>query len=140
MINRKNCNLGILGIILFAALPSVVNAQTSEEFKSSMTAERWVSMCRPLLEAMVQADGRLEVVDSFETGQCAGAFDAISVLTSLVNDGKPVLGVCVPPEHTKSQWVAIFTDYTRRHPNRYTEPFAFVVVAALQEAYPCTKK
>jgi len=38
------------------------------------------------------------------------------------------------------QWVNIFTDYAKRHPKRYQEPFAFVVLAALQEASPLSRK
>jgi hypothetical protein len=143
--NRQNLERflefgGVLGFVLFAFAFSVANAQTPEEYKSSITAEHWVSMCRPLLEAKIGSDGRLEVGNTFEAGQCAEAFDAISVLASLTDKGKPVLGFCMPPSHTLTQWIAIFTDYTKRHPKLYTDSFAFVAIAAFQEAYPCAKK
>lgn len=122
-----------------------LSAQTAEQYASSVTAEHWISMCRPLLDAQVNADGTLTVrtdtdTDQFDAGQCSGALDTIGVLLALVDNGKPVLGVCQPLKHSLIQWVNIFTDYAKRHPKRYQEPFAFVMLAALQEAYPCTPK
>jgi hypothetical protein len=102
-------------------------------------------MCRPLLDAGVNSDGTLKLrtntdTEQFDAGQCSGALDTIGVLLALVDNGKPVLGVCQPLKHSLVQWVNIFTDYAKRHPKRYQEPFAFVVLAALQEAYPCPAK
>lgn len=126
-------------LCIFLFLSGALFAQTPEEYQSSDTAERYLSMCGPLTNAKTTPDGKVNVVDSFETGQCAGALDAISVLASMRDRGKPVLGICPPSQHTLVQWAAIFTDYTIRHPKRYTEPFAIVAVAALQEAYSCRK-
>jgi len=128
-----------LSILTFLFLCSSLIAQTAEEYRSSISAEHCLSMCRPLMAATVTADGRLLTADSFDTGQCAGALDTISVLAAMRDGGKPVLGVCPAHEHTTVQWVAIFTDYAKRHPLRYREPFAVVALAALQEAYPCKK-
>ena len=113
--------------------------QTAEEYKSSVSAERWMSMCRPILDAKIQPDGRLQVTDGFDAGQCAGSFETLGILTSLFDGAKPVLNICGPPNHTLAQWVAIFAEYTKRNPKRYGEPFAIVAIAALQEAYPCHK-
>lgn len=112
---------------------------------SSITAERWMSMCRPILDARVNIDGSMDIrgqtdEEIFAAGQCKGALDAISILVALVDNGKPTLRVCQPPAHSTAQWAAIFTNYTKRHPKRYSEPFAFVMLAALQEAYPCGGK
>jgi hypothetical protein len=118
----------------------LLSAQTPEEYKSSTTAEHWMSMCHPLLGASVQTDGRISISNRFDIGQCAGALDAISVLIAIRNDsGRPVLAVCPPHERTIFQWVALFTNYTKSHPKQYGEPFALVMLAALQDAYPCRK-
>jgi hypothetical protein len=113
--------------------------QTAEEYKSSVSAEHWMSMCRPILDAKIQHGGRPQVTDGFDAGQCAGSFETLSILTSLFDGAKPVLNICAPPDHTLTQWVAIFAEYTKRNPKRYREAFAIVAIAALQEAYPCHK-
>ncbi len=111
------------------------------------TTERWISICRPLADATVNADGTIIVPKDFEAGRCAGAFDTINTLAGLIGaDGKPVLGVCLASNqaYLKNrsivQWATMFIDYAKRHPQRYQESFADVMIATLQEMFPCPKK
>ena len=126
--------------VAFLLMMGASSAQAPAEYRSSVSAEHWMSICRPLLEAKSEANGHLEVSDTFEVGQCSGGFETLSLVTAVAHAGKPVLGVCPPTIHTLPQWIAIFTKYAENHPKRYTEPWAFVAIAALQEAYPCGKK
>ena len=42
-----------------------------------------------------------------------------------------------PRESGLTQWVAIFIDYTKRHPKRYNDLFVMVAIASAQEPFPC---
>ncbi len=38
---------------------------------------------------------------------------------------------------TVTQMIAIFVDYTKRHPERYSEDFIDVALDAMRSAFPC---
>jgi Rap1a immunity proteins len=125
--------------LCFVFLCCTARAQTREEFEAMNSAEHYLTLCRPIANASELPNGRLNLADKFDTGQCSGALDTLSTLAAIQDHGMPILGFCPPPKHTQVQWAAIFIDYTMRHPKRYPEPFAIVAIAALQEAYACGK-
>jgi hypothetical protein len=104
------------------------------------SAERWVSLCRPVVEAPLDRNGDVVTPDTFSAGRCFGAFESLQVLSALQIGGKPALGICPPTKTTMTQWVAVFVEYTKRHPERYQEPFARVALDALAESFPCRGK
>jgi len=48
-----------------------------------------------------------------------------------------LFGACTPATSTRTQLIAIFVNYAKRNPQRYSEEFADVVFDALAEAFPC---
>lgn len=125
---------------VFLVFCTVMAAQTREEQMASLSAERWMSLCEPIANAAMDAKGNLSVDGSFKSGECFGAFEALQVLSGLQDKGRPVLGICFPPASLRTQQVRIFVEYAKRHPERSAEPFAYVAVAALSEAFPCRSK
>ena len=109
-------------------------AQTPSEDR---TAEHWVSMCRTVSEANVKGDGNLRIPATFEAGQCWGTFEALIVMSSLADNGKPLLRICPPSPLSTYQWISVFVDYAKSSPEQKREPFAFVAIAGLQKAFPC---
>ena len=121
-----------LALLLFlSAIARPVLAESTEEMLSS---------CRRLAEANV-ANTEVELPQDFETGRCWGAFAVIQKVTALViaPSKQPALLVCSPSESTRTQYIAIFVEYTKRNPRRLNEDFFFVALTALREAFPCGK-
>ncbi len=94
--------------------------------------------CRPIATAPVVGE-QIRFQPSFRTGVCWGAFEVIQQTIRWRQSDKqpPLMGVCAPPESSRSQLIAIFVSYADRHPKRWHEEFAFVAYDALIEAYPC---
>jgi len=69
---------------------------------------------------------------------CWGAFSVIQDETRWIEEtGKRQFGICTPEHSTRTQLIAIFVDYAKRNPSKYSDEFHIVVAAALQEAFPC---
>ena len=120
--------------VICALLATFAGAQTPGDDRS---AEHWASMCRTVSEASPKAGGSLKIPATFEAGQCWGTFEALSVMSSLEDHGKPLLRICPPNTLSTYQWISIFVEYTKNHPDQKRDPFAFVAIAGLQEAFPC---
>ena len=101
------------------------------------TAEHWVSMCRSIAEIDAKADGSLKIPATFEAGQCWGTFEALIVMSSLADNGKPLLRICPAKPASPHQWISVFVEYAKSHPEQKKDPFAFVAIAGLQRAFPC---
>ena len=119
--------------VICLLLATFAGAQTPDD----RTTEHWASMCRTISEINVKADGVLKIPATFEAGQCWGTFEALIVMSSLVDHGKPLLRICAPNPASTYQWISIFVEYTKNHPDQKRDPFAFVAIAGLQEAFPC---
>ena len=130
----------IFAVVLCAPGWLSCTAQPREEQMASLSTERWVSLCEPIANAAMDAKGNLSVSNSFQDGECFGAFEAINVLMGLRNSGKAVLGICPPQTTFMAQQIRIFLAYAKRRLERAAEPFAYVAVAALSEAFPCRSK
>jgi hypothetical protein len=90
-----------------------------------------VSACHDISIAHVSGD-QAAFSRTFDSGKCWGAFSVIQQQFS-----SPGFSICAPGESTRTQYVVIFVDYAKRHPERYSEDFLRVAVDALREAFPC---
>jgi hypothetical protein len=128
------------GAILFAgALLQLASLQAAAAEQYS--AEEMLSECQSLLSsAKKTADpDAIELDNTFSTGSCWGAFLTIQQLVTIKMAGakSTMFRVCVPEDTTLVQIIQIFDVYARRHPERQSEPFTIVAIAALHDAFRC---
>jgi hypothetical protein len=116
-------------VLLLVAAPPLSRAETNEEM---------LSACRPIAEAHM-SQGKVALPETFEAGVCWGAFAIIQNLTVWVDTktSKRHFGVCTPANSTRTQLIAIFVEYAKRNPRRYSENFSDVAFDALRESFPC---
>jgi Rap1a immunity proteins len=107
------------------------------------SAEEMLSQCQQLLATAKRSEepDSLELDNTFATGTCWGAFLGIQQLATLKIAGahNPLFRLCVPEDTTLVQFIQLFDIYARRHPERQSEPFTVVALAALHEAFLCRK-
>ena len=104
----------------------------------SETVEEMLSSCRGVLDAEVR-NGETILLQDFATGKCWGAFAVIQKAVGIViePDTKPIFRVCAPPEGTRTQLVAIFSEYVKRNPKYLSDEFFQVARRSLLQAFPC---
>jgi hypothetical protein len=106
-------------------------------FCKADTTEEMLSACRPITESKV-ADGKVNLPQTFDAGVCWGAFAAIQDETTWADEsGERHFEICTTEESTRTQLIAIFVEYAKRNPSKYSEEFHRVALAALREAFPC---
>lgn len=57
-----------------------------------------------------------------------------------VHDAFGGVAFCTPPRTTNGQVEQVVVQYINAHPARWAEPANLLVVTALNQAFPCTKK
>jgi len=101
------------------------------------SAEELYSACKPIAEAKFEG-GLIGLPQTFQAGECWGAFSALQTLTSYVDpqSRSPWLGeLCVPSQATRSELVAVFTKYVRDHPERRHDDFVEVALDSFRAAF-----
>ncbi len=94
-------------------------------------------MCRPVAAAQIDGD-KIYYKSSPSADRCFGVFLAAQRFTAATDDHRVrLLGICSPADARTTQYVRIFLNYADAHPERLNEDFAIVVLAALQNAWPC---
>jgi hypothetical protein len=105
---------------------------------SAESTQVLLSSCKSLSEVKVNDNATFKMPQDFDTGRCWGAFAVMQkVINITISSEEPALGVCAPETSSRTQLIAIFVDYARRHPSRYHEDFFLVALDALQAAFPC---
>lgn len=114
---------------------------------SAQTAAEMMSYCQPLVNALNKGNERMAMEHdqyTFDSGICWGAFRSIQALSAIVfNDEtgawrkKPVLEFCPPPTSSITQFVRVFDNFAKQHPERQHENYEIVAIDALQYAFPC---
>ena len=102
------------------------------------TAEEMVSACHFILDAKV-SNNEVDVPNDSESGLCWGAFLVLQKVIVIAAHGEkiPFLRVCAPADSTRTQLIAVFVEYAKRHPERYNEDFFFVAIDAERASFPC---
>jgi hypothetical protein len=104
------------------------------------TVEEMLSACRPMTDAPV-SDGTVHLPATYNAGLCWGAFAMVQRVITIAGDVETpirLFGVCAPATSTRTQLIAIFVEYAKSNPQRYSEDFADVVFVALRQAFPCS--
>jgi hypothetical protein len=125
----------VSAIPLFAAgLIGIANTARAE------TALQAASNCRPIVSAARTPDNKIIIPHTHTSGWCWGAFASIQGLARFAEpDGIRLFGICVPENASRSQFIAIFVQYTDKHPERGHFPFEEVAIEALAAAFPCAR-
>ena len=126
-----------LAIIISLSLLSVIAVPVC----SAESAEQMLSSCKAVTAATI-TESSVIFVETFESGVCWGAFGTlIRALQALDSENRrPLLGVCLPAKATRTEIIAVFVEYSKRHPERYHEDFFLVALNAAHEAFPCAAK
>lgn len=75
--------------------------------------------------------------EGIDAAWCFGFFSAIIQLSGWQDDRGAILKLCPPNEASTSQYIRIFTQYARTHPEQLHEDAGLVVWRALHTAFPC---
>ena len=108
------------------------------------TAAEYASFCRLFEKPSLLPDGRINLPETPGANKCWGAFAVIQyifkVATPKSGELVRLLGVCIPPESTRTQLIKVFLNYADQHPEETHKSFMAVAWNALFLAFPCPKK
>jgi hypothetical protein len=126
-LRQSLCLVVVTIAVLF--LPSLSHADTAAEMFSA---------CKPLAEAHVE-EGYVKMPGTQSASKCWGAFAAIQDETTLIDgEDRHIFPFgCVPATAKRTDLIAVFVEYVRRHPEQRQEKFVSVVIDAFGAAYPC---
>ena len=122
--------------------------QSSEPQKSPVyTVEQMISTCRGIADIKIGNTGDVRMRDNADNGICWGFFSTFPIVISATYNMHYGTGrdfpwrVCLNGRGvTINQVIAVFMDYAKRHPERYTEDAFIVGMRAMQAAFPCVVK
>ena len=131
-INRVSIIILLFSLFYFI-LPSIVNASDGNELLKS---------CNVVLSSINDPERKeLSSEQYIKSGYCIGLLHGIMELTRIHqhSNGEPFF--CLPKQSIpKEQAVRIVVKYLRDHPEKLYEHDTFLVIKALQEAFPCKKE
>lgn len=121
-------------LVLIFSFESLAFAQNIPLNAANETTEQMVHACQKIQYAEINADGSVTgLSNDFDTGHCWGAIGAVEALTELLREQGKICGSV----STRTQSIAIFMEYAKRHPERYNQLFTAVGVDSMREAFPC---
>ena len=117
----------------------VVALLVCASWASADSTQELLSACRDVAEAKIDSKG-IAISKNFDSGLCWGAFGVYQRVTVMVDStGDHLFAACVPQAVKRSQDIAIFVEFAKRHPERLHEEAFDVVMDALRSAFPCPK-
>ena len=122
-----------VAILLCAAELAVFMPQSG----ASAAPDELLTSCEAILKAA--PSGSAHTIEIPHAGErCWYYLSAMQNMSVLVDQrGQPLLGICAPPTTTLVNYVRIFVEYARLHPNAGKGNAAALAVAALNKAFPC---
>jgi hypothetical protein len=103
------------------------------------TTGQLLTMCESY-ERNVRINGEQVMLTDISSGECYAYFTAIHDLAFLHLNNSPTGSlphVCPPTGPKKTQFIRIFTNYARSHPETHHQGAIFGVLTALYQAFPC---
>jgi hypothetical protein len=104
-----------------------------------MTGNEVLPMCKMTVQQLdaKQNDGSL--IDQLSIGYCLGAIHALRTASLILTNSGFRLKTCVPKEANDLQAVRVAIDFMEKNPSRLHEPFEFLVLESMNQAWPCQK-
>jgi len=123
----------LIAILLCAAELAVFMPQPAV----SAAPDELLTSCEAILQAA--PGGGAHTIEIPHAGErCWYYLSAVQNMSVLVDQrGQPLLGICAPPTTTLLNYVRIFVEYVRLHPNAGKGNAAALAVAAFNKAFPC---
>jgi hypothetical protein len=116
-------------------------SQSALHAEDKYSAGDMLSDCESIIQSSKTSGNaaELELDNTFATGTCWGAFLSLQqiAVTRMEGGKNTMLNMCVPREATLLQIVQVFYLFAHSNPERQTEPFTKVAIAALRSAFPC---
>jgi len=115
----------LLAVLLLVMSSSSVFAQSEDG-----SARRYLSGCRAILDQQAPKD----LGEAADLGKCVGVVEATMKIAPLI---ERTGGFCIPSEATTTEGVALAVGYLTEHPDMLDEDFIALILAALDEKWPC---
>jgi len=121
--------LGLILVLLFAALPRDANA----------SARELAGQCQMLLQGKHGSGENIRIPFTKPALTCWGYMQAVQDFAALADpNGQRVLGICPPDRATMLDIVQAFVRYADARGKDLPDNAALAVTQALQSAYPCS--
>jgi len=102
------------------------------------TPRQLVTACESLVAGAEGTGTTIEIPNTREALLCWGYMQAMQDLSVLVVEGGGrLIAACPPEDTTLLQIIRSFLRYARAHPDALRGNASVVVIAALQDAFPC---
>jgi Ssp1 endopeptidase immunity protein Rap1a len=120
---------GLLALTLFLCTPA-----------HSETGNTLLQACETLeREARLEGD-KIQLPNKTDVYKCWGYMGAVqdfSVIWVDEQPPKPMLGSCPGPKTKLMQFIRVFTNYARAHPQELHEPAPVLILRVMPQAFPC---
>jgi len=121
--------LGLLALMLFLCTPA-----------RSETGNELLQACEALeREIRIISGNSVQLPSRPDVHRCWGYMGAVRELSMALDEaGKPVLGFCPDPKTTPMQFIRVFTNYARTHPQELHLTASQLILTAMIQAFPCS--
>jgi hypothetical protein len=120
--------LGLLALIFFLCTPA-----------HSETGNTLLQACEVLEREARIEEGQVRLPARTEVHRCWGYMSAVQDISVIIDDtGKPLLESCPDPKTKLTQFIRVFTNYARTHPQELHETASVLIIRAMHQAFPCS--
>jgi hypothetical protein len=138
---RKWRTPGAMRTIVTAAVIVAVSCSAA----SAQSAGEMLTNCAPVETAQSTATNGRRLPVSIQVGECVGYFNAMLDTRHALADGTDpakkitALHFCPPQGVSTWQMIAVFSAYTRAHPEQHHLDTFWVSMGAFTQAFPCNR-
>jgi hypothetical protein len=104
------------------------------------TGNELLQACEALeREARISGD-KIQLPARTDAHRCWGYMGAVQDFSVIIADektGKPLFNSCPGPDTTLMQFIRVFTNYARTHPQELHDKASLIVYRAMVSAFPC---
>jgi len=121
--------LGLLALMLFLCTPA-----------RSETGNELLQACEALERGARISGDKIQLPDRTDVYRCWGYMSAVQDFSVILADyprGKPLLNSCPGPDTTLMQFIRVFTNYARTHPQELHLKASQLIYRAMLSAFPC---
>jgi hypothetical protein len=133
--------VGVANRTLILVLALIAVFVCTQEISAIETPRRLAKYCRTLETGVKGTGRRLQIPKTKEALLCWGYMEGMQDLSVITDqNGTRIMGSCPPEHETLLQLIHTFVAYARSHPSELRGNTAVIVIKAMRQALPCTKK
>jgi hypothetical protein len=126
-----------IAMALIAATPAIAQTQNLTTGNEML---RHCNMVEQVLSGQTLSSSLLHTVDdAYKQGMCVGGVAGIMFLANAATK-TTAHAICIPSTVSTAQSLTVVVRFLRNHPEKLNDAFASLVLDALREAWPCTKR